>query len=125
MPEASDKSWVRNPIDNFILQRQEELGLSHNEESEPEYLLKRVCLDLTGLPPGLEMMNEYLADKSPAAYERLVDKLMASPQYGEKMAIHWLDVARYSDSYGYQDDNIRTQWAWRDWVTHAFNTNLP
>ena len=125
VPEVSDKSWVKNPIDNFILQKQDELGLSHNDESEPDYLLKRVSLDLTGLPPSLEMINEYLADKSSSAYERVVDKLMASPQYGEKMAIHWLDVARYSDSYGYQDDNIRTQWAWRDWVIHAFNTNLP
>ncbi|HSB93614.1 MAG TPA: PSD1 and planctomycete cytochrome C domain-containing protein [Flavitalea sp.] len=124
IPEVSDKRWVKNPIDNFILNKQEERGLQHSEESEPEYLLKRVCLDLTGLPPTVEMMDAFIADKTPGAYERVVDQLIASPQYGEKMAIHWLDLARYSDSYGYQDDNIRTQWAWRDWVIHAFNTNL-
>ena len=72
----------------------------------------------------MEMMDNFLADKSPDAYENAVDKLLADPRYGEKMAVHWLDVARYADSYGYQDDNIRTQWPWRDWVIHAFNDNI-
>jgi hypothetical protein len=77
------------------------------------------------LLPSLELMEVFMADNSPNAYEKAVDKLLASPSYGEKMAVHWLDVARYADSYGYQDDNIRTQWAWRDWVIHAFNQNMP
>ena len=124
LPEVDDTKWVINPIDRFILKKQEELGLAHNAESEPEYLLKRICFDLTGLPPTPGMIDSFTSDKSPGAYAKLVDQLMVSPQYGEKMAVHWLDVARYSDSYGYQDDNIRTQWAWRDWVIHAFNTNL-
>ena len=87
--------------------------------------MKRVSLDLTGLPPSEELMNKFLANQSPQAYDNVVDELLNSPQYGEKMAVHWLDVARYSDSYGYQDDNVRTQWPWRDWVIHAFNNNLP
>ncbi len=84
-----------------------------------------MSFDLTGLPPSLDLMNRFLADKSPNAYEKVVDELMQSPAYGEKMTLHWLDVARYADSHGYQDDNYRTQWPWRDWVIHAFNENLP
>jgi hypothetical protein len=84
-----------------------------------------VSLDLTGLPPSLQMMDAFLNDNSAGAYEKVVDQLLQSKAYGEKMAVHWLDVARYADSYGYQDDNIRTQWPWRDWVIHAFNENLP
>ncbi|MEO8765281.1 MAG: DUF1549 and DUF1553 domain-containing protein, partial [Ginsengibacter sp.] len=120
-----DKAWVKNEIDYFILDKQQELGLRHNPESDKERLLKRVSLDLTGLPPSEEMMNRFVANNSPAAYDSIVEELLRAPQYGEKMAVHWLDVARYSDSYGYQDDNVRTQWPWRDWVIHAFNDNLP
>jgi hypothetical protein len=125
VPEVKDKTWPKNPIDNFILQKQEQYGLSHNPEADKERLLKRLCFDLTGLPPSLDMMNKFLADKSPDAYEKVVDQLMASPAYGEKMALHWMDVSRFADSHGYQDDNYRSQWPWRDWVIHAFNEDLP
>ncbi|MFL5809158.1 MAG: PSD1 and planctomycete cytochrome C domain-containing protein [Flavisolibacter sp.] len=125
LPKVSDEAWVKNEIDHFILAKLDEKNLQPNEEADKERLLKRVSLDLTGLPPSLEMMDRFLNDKSPNAYEKMVDELISTPQYGEKMAVHWLDVARYSDSYGYQDDNIRTQWPWRDWVIHAFNKNIP
>ena len=125
VPQVDDKSWVKNPIDNFILKKQEQYGLKPNPEADKEHLLKRLSLDLTGLPPTIEMQNRFLADNSPNAYEKVVDELMKSPTYGEKMALHWMDVARYADSHGYQDDNYRTQWPWRDWVIHAYNENLP
>ncbi|HMH31478.1 MAG TPA: DUF1549 domain-containing protein, partial [Puia sp.] len=125
LPSIENKSWVKNEIDYFILHKIEQQGLSPNQEADKERLLKRVCLDLTGLPPTLDMMDKFLADKSNDAYEKMVNQLLQTPQYGEKMAVHWLDISRYADSYGYQDDNIRTQWPWRDWVIHAFNENLP
>src|SRR6266487_388630 len=125
LPHVSDKDWVKNEIDYFILQKLDERNLSPNDEADKERLLKRVSLDITGLPPSVELMDKFLNDKSANAYEKVVDELMTLPQYGEKMALHWLDVARYADSYGYQDDNIRTQWPWRDWVIHAFNKNIP
>src|SRR3984885_14207038 len=125
IPEVKDKTWPQNPIDNFVLQKQEQYGLSHNPEADKERLLKRLCFDLTGLPPSLDMMDKFLADNSPNAYEKVVDQLMGSPAYGEKMALHWMDVSRFADSHGYQDDNYRSQWPWRDWVIHAFNENLP
>jgi len=124
LPAVSDKKWPRNEIDYFILAKQEQKGLAPNEEADKERLLKRVALDLTGLPPSLNMMDAFLADKSPDAYEKVVDELMASPAYGEKMALQWLDLARYADSHGFQDDGYRTQWPWRDWVIHAFNGNM-
>jgi hypothetical protein len=125
LPQIKDKDWVRNEIDYFVLDRLEKMGLQPNAQADKERLLKRVCLDITGLPPSLEKMDAFLADTSGAAYEKTVDELLNTPQYGEKMAVHWMDVARYADSYGYQDDNIRTQWPWRDWVIHAFNENMP
>ena len=125
VPQVKNNTWPKNAIDNFILQKLEQKGISPNPEADKERLLKRVSLDLTGLPPGLHLMDSFLADKSPDAYQKVVDQLMATPQYGEKMALHWLDVARYADSHGYQDDNYRTQWPWRDWVIHAFNENMP
>ncbi len=125
VPKVKDEKWPKNELDNFILAKMEQKGLSHNEEADKERLLKRLSFDLTGLPPSIQMMDDFLNDNSPNAYEKVVDKLMQNTAYGEKMAQHWLDVARYSDSYGYQDDNIRTQWPWRDWVIHAFNENLP
>lgn len=124
LPAIGNKDWAKNDIDYFIAAKLEEKGLSPNEEADKERLLKRAAFDLTGLPPSMAMMDKFLADNSPGAYEKMVDELLAMPQYGEKMAVYWLDVARYSDSYGYQDDNIRTQWPWRDWVIHAFNENL-
>lgn len=121
----SDGEWAQNEIDLFTLRKMEEFGLEPNEEADKERLLKRVSLDLTGLPPSLELMDRFMNDDSEEAYEKVVDELLSRPSYGERMAVHWLDVGRYSDSYGYQDDNIRTQWPWRDWVIHAFNKNLP
>lgn len=125
LPKIDDKSWAKNEIDYFIKEKLDEKGLVPNEEADKERLLKRTALDITGLPPSIEMMDKFLNDKSPNAFENIIDELIRTPQYGEKMAVHWLDVARYADSYGYQDDNIRTQWPWRDWVIHAFNTNMP
>jgi len=125
LPAVKDEKWVNNEIDNFVLAKLDNIGLQPNKEADKERLLKRLSLDLTGLPPTLQQMDAFLADNSANAYEKQVDALIATPQYGEKMALHWMDVARYADSYGYQDDNIRTQWPWRDWVIHAFNENLP
>ena len=124
LPEISDKKWVKNEIDYFILEKIKEKGLTPNEEADKERLLKRVSLDLTGLPPSIQMMDDFLKDNNADAYEKAVEKLLHNSAYGEKMAVHWLDVGRYADSYGYQDDNIRTQWPWRDWLIHAFNENL-
>lgn len=123
VPEANDDAWVVNPIDNFILARMVEAGLEPNEPADRERLLKRASFDITGLPPSVEMQDKFLADNSAEAYEKAVDALLAMPAYGEKMAVHWMDVARYADSHGYQDDGLRTMWPWRDWVIHAFNEN--
>ncbi|MFN0212782.1 MAG: PSD1 and planctomycete cytochrome C domain-containing protein [Saprospiraceae bacterium] len=125
LPALKEKDWAKNEIDYFCLSKMTEKGLEHNGEAENEHLLKRISIDLTGLLPTETAMDEFLNDKSENAYEKAVDRLLATPQYGEKMALMWLDIARYSDSYGYQDDNIRTQWPYRDWVIHAFNTNMP
>jgi hypothetical protein len=125
LPAVSDKDWPKNEMDYFILAKQDEQNLSPNKEEDKERLLKRLSYDLTGLPPSLALMDDFAKDKSANAYEKKVDQLLANNHYGEKMALHWLDVGRYADSYGYQDDNVRTQWPWRDWVIHAFNTNLP
>lgn len=124
LPKVENEKWCRNEIDLLVLNKLEKLNVQPNEEADKERLLKRASFDLTGLPPSIQLMDKFLADNSVNAYEKMVDELLASPRYGEKMAVHWLDVARYSDSYGYQDDNIRTQWPWRDWVIHAFNKNL-
>ncbi len=125
LPKVRDTDWPSNEIDYFVLKKLEKNGLSPNDLSDKPYLLKRVALDLTGLPPDLKMMDSFIEDRGSNAYEKMVDQLLASTSYGEKMAIMWLDMARYSDSYGYQDDNVRTQWPWRDWLIHAFNKNLP
>jgi hypothetical protein len=125
LPQLQDTKWTRNEIDYFVLAKLQQLGMQPNEEADKERLFKRLSLDLTGLPPTLAQMDAFLQDNRPDAYERQVDSFLAAPQYGEKMAVHWMDVARYADSYGYQDDNIRTQWPWRDWVIHAFNENMP
>ncbi|MDB5136225.1 MAG: hypothetical protein JWP37_2828 [Mucilaginibacter sp.] len=124
VPEVENKAWPKNPIDYFVLHKQEQKGFAPNPEADKERLLKRLSLDLNGLPPDIAMMDRFLTDKSPNAYEKIVDELMTRPQYGEKMALHWMDISRYADSHGYQDDNYRTQWPWRDWVIHAYNENL-
>ena len=122
LPDA-DEDWVRNPIDYFVFAKMAEKSLKPSPEASKEQLLKRVCLDLTGLPPTLEMQDRFMKDDSPKAYEKIVNELLGSKHYGEKMSIQWLDLARYADSHGYQDDGLRTMWPWRDWVIHAFNSN--
>jgi len=117
--------WVRNPIDDFVLQRLEREGLTPSPEADRATLLRRVSLDLTGLPPAPGEVDAFLADKSPNAYEKIVDRLLRSPRYGERMAFPWLDAARYADSNGYQTDGERFMWRWRDWVIAAFNRNMP
>jgi hypothetical protein len=121
----TDEEWTENEIDNFILAKMKERSLKPNKAADKERLLKRVSMDLTGLPPTLEQQEKFLNDESAEAYEKIVDELLASKHYGERMAIPWLDAARYADSHGYQDDGLRTMWPWRDWVIHAFNENYP
>jgi len=123
LPETENEKWAKNEIDHFVLAKMESIGLSPNDIADKERLLKRVCFDLTGLPPTIEMQEKFLNDNSANAYEKIVDELLANPHYGEKMAVNWLDIARYADSHGYQDDGLRTMWPWRDWVIHAFNKN--
>src|SRR5947208_2337628 len=125
LPTVKDAAWPKNAIDYFVLQRLEKEGLSPSPQASPEILLRRVTLDLTGLPPTPEEVDAFLADQSPAAYERVVDRLLHSPRYGERMAWDWLDAARYADSNGYQGDGDRTMWPWRDWVVRALNANVP
>ena len=124
-PDVQNKNWVRNQIDYFILQKLEENGLKPNAEATKEALIRRLSLDLTGLPPTVEEINTFIKDSNPNAYEKLVDRLLATPQYGERMALEWLDVARYADSHGYQDDGLRNTYPYRDWVIRAFNQNIP
>ncbi|HEY6291736.1 MAG TPA: DUF1553 domain-containing protein [Terriglobia bacterium] len=124
-PEVQDKGWPRNPIDNFVLARLEREGLKPSPEADKATLLRRVTFDLTGLPPTPAELNSFLADNSPGAYERRVDELLASPHYGERMAMEWLDLARYSDTHGYHIDSLRQMWRWRDWVIRAYNQNMP
>ena len=125
LPILNDKEWSRNEIDGFVLAKLEQAGLQPNQEADKERLLKRVCLDITGLPPSVALQEKFRNDKSTGAYEKTVDELLSQPHYGEKMAVYWMDVARYADSHGYQDDGLRTMWPWRDWVIHAFNENYP
>ncbi|MGH9576386.1 MAG: DUF1549 domain-containing protein, partial [Terriglobales bacterium] len=125
LPAVKNQSWPRNPIDWFILERLEREGLAPSAGASPETLLRRVSLDLTGLPATLSEIDAFLNDKSPNAYEKAVDRLLASPRYGERMAERWLDAARYADTNGYQYDGERFMWRWRDWVIDAFNRNQP
>lgn len=125
LAEVDKKDWPKNEIDYFVLNKMEGAGLAPNDEADKNHLLKRVALDLTGLPPTLDLQNKFEADKSEKAYEKIVDELLNQKTYGEKMAVYWLDMARYADSYGYQDDEVRTQWPWRDWLINSFNKNMP
>jgi hypothetical protein len=125
LPEKQFDEWGNNEIDRFVGVKLKEQGLSPSEPADKERLIRRVSFDLTGLPPSLEQMDAFLKDESPQAYEKMVDQLLASTAYGERWANYWLDVARYGDSHGYQDDLPRVMWPWRDWVIHAFNKNLP
>ena len=125
LPEVSLKTWPKNEVDRFILARLEREGLRPSPEAERATLIRRVTLDLTGLPPKPEEVQAFLADKTPQAYEKLVDRLLASPQFGERWARPWLDLARYADSHGFQKDDLRDLWAYRDWVIKAMNADMP
>src|SRR5205807_1517945 len=124
VPEVKDKTWPKNPIDNFVLAHLEAEGLKPSPEADKATLLRRVSLDLTGLPPPPAEVDSFLADHSPDAYEKRVDELLKSPHYGERMAMPWLDLARYADTHGYHIDSLREMWPWRDWVIDAFNRNM-
>ncbi len=125
LPKVSLASWPKNEVDRFILARLEEEGLKPSPEADKGTLIRRVTLDLTGLPPKPEEVKAFLSDTSPQAYEKLVDRLLASPQYGERWARPWLDLARYADSHGFQRDDLRDLWPYRDWVIQALNADMP
>jgi mono/diheme cytochrome c family protein len=125
LPAVKDASWPKNPIDTFVLARLEKEGLKPSPEASKETLIRRASLDLVGLPPTLKEVDDFLADASPDAYEKVVDRLLASPHYGERWGRHWLDIARYADTNGYEKDNPRVVWPYRDWVINAINRDLP
>ena len=125
LPAVKNESWARTPIDRFVLARLEKENLAPSPETDKATLLRRVTFDLTGLPPTPAELKAFLADNSPNAYEKVVDRLLASPHYGERMSVPWLDLARYSDTHGYHIDSAREMWPWRDWVIQAFNHNMP
>ena len=124
-PAVQTPSWARNAIDRFVLARLEREGLKPASEADKVRLIRRVTFDLTGLPPTPAEIDAFVKDRSPGAYEKVVDRLLASPRYGERMAMQWLDLARYADTHGYHIDSHRDMWPWRDWVIGAFNSNLP
>ncbi len=124
-PAVRYESWVRNPVDAFVLARLEREGLAPSPEASKETLIRRVSLDLTGLPPTPAEVDAFLADASPDAYEKVVDRLLASPHFGERWARPWLDLSRYADTNGYEKDNRRSNWKYRDWVIDAFNADMP
>ena len=121
----SGGSFTRNPVDAFIEARLAKEGLRPAPEADRQRLIRRVTLDLTGLPPTIEEIDNFLNDRSPNAYEKVVDRLLTSPRYGERMTFRWLDAARYADTNGYQSDGERKMWRWRDWVIESFNQNKP
>jgi hypothetical protein len=125
VPSVNLPGWARNEIDAFVLARLTQAGLKPSPEADRSTLLRRLSFDLRGLPPTLDEVNEFLSDARPDAYERLVDRVLASPRYGEKMAQLWLDLARFGDTSGYEYDSTRKMWLWRDWVINAYNTNKP
>jgi mono/diheme cytochrome c family protein len=124
-PPVRAAAWPVNAVDRFVLARLEREGLRPAPDADRATLLRRVSFDLTGLPPTRQELDAFLADRSPGAYERVVDRLLASPHYGERMAVFWLDLARYADTDGYHGDRHRSVYPYRDWVIHAFNSNMP
>lgn len=124
LPSVSQPNWIRNPIDQFVLAKLDQEGLSPSPEADRATLIKRLYADLVGLPPTPQEVLDFEQDVSPEAYEKLVDRLMQSEHYGERMALPWLDAARYADSNGFQQDGDTWQWMWRDWVVKALNENL-
>src|SRR5262249_48870512 len=125
LPRVKDPAWCRTPIDYFVLARLEQEGLRPSPEADRVTLLRRLYLDLIGLPPTPKEGDEVLAARDPKAYEHLVDKLLASPHYGERWGRHWLDAARYADTDGYEKDKLRWIYFYRDWVVNALNRDLP
>jgi hypothetical protein len=125
LPAVKNETWVKTPIDRFILARLEAEGLAPAPEADRRTLARRVALDLTGLPPEPAVVEAFVADTHPDAYERLVDSLLASLEWGEHRGRHWLDYARYADTHGIHFDNFREMWTYRQWVINAFNRNLP
>jgi len=125
LPPVNEAAWPRNEIDRFVLARLEKEGLAHSPEADRAALIRRLSFDLTGLPPTPAESQAFIDDASPQAYETLVDRLLASPRYAERMAIRWLEAARYSDTNGYSNDGPREMWRWRDWVIDAFRANMP
>ena len=124
LPSVKNGAWCRNPIDTFVLARLEKEGLSPSPEADKEALIRRVSLDLTGLPPTIPEVDAFLADKSPNAYEKVVDRLLASPHYGERWTRLWLDLSRYADSHGFESDPLRTAWEYRDWLIKVLNQDM-
>ncbi|MBC19774.1 MAG: hypothetical protein CMJ74_05900 [Planctomycetaceae bacterium] len=124
-PSVLQDDWPRSKIDQFVLARLEAQGLTPNTQASRETLIRRVTLDLTGLPPTLAEIDAFLSDTSADAYEKVVERLLASPHYGERMAVDWLDAARFADTHGYHVDSQREMWRWRNWVIDAFNRNMP
>ena len=125
VPEVKNINWTTNEIDYFILRKLESKGMSPSKIEEKEILLRRVYFDIIGLPPSVSDIDNFISDKSPNAYEKVIDKLLESEAFGERMASIWMDLSRYGDSHGYQDDQERIMWPWRDWVIHAYNSNMP
>jgi hypothetical protein len=125
LPDLPQDNWPRNAVDRFVAAACQQHGLRTSPDCDPRTLIRRVSFDLTGLPPAPAEVDGFVADHSPAAYEKLVDRLLASPHYGERMAMYWLDVARYADTGGYHSDNERSVWMYRDYVIRAFNENKP
>ncbi|HLT51420.1 MAG TPA: PSD1 and planctomycete cytochrome C domain-containing protein [Arenibacter sp.] len=125
VPKISNVSWPQNAIDNFVLSNLEKMGLTPSDKAPKEKLLRRIFFDLTGLPPSVAQLNSFVGNNSPTAYEEVIDSLLNTSDYAEHMASEWMDIARYADTHGYQDDFERIMWPWRDWVIHAFDTNLP
>ena len=125
LPQVKRPDWVKNGIDQFVLARLEREGLAPSGEADRATLCRRVYLDLIGLPPTPAELDAFLADAAANAYERLVDQLLASPHYGERWARHWLDLARYADTNGYEKDRERRIWPWRDWVIRSLNDDMP
>lgn len=125
LPLSENETWVRNSIDRFVLNKLNDAGLKPSPEADRATLIKRLSIDLIGLPPTPAEVAAFVADSDPQAYEKLVDRLLESKHYGERMALPWLDAARYADSNGFQQDGDTWQWIWRDWVVQAFNNDLP
>ena len=125
LPQVKNPKWCKQPIDHFVLQKLEEADLQPSPAASPSTWFRRVHFDLTGLPPKIEELEDFLDKDSPGFRSKVVDRLLDSPHFGERWARHWLDLARYGDSTGIHEDVVRPSWAWRDWVVQAFNDDMP